>query len=104
MIFHPSSRFAANFAALTFIVLAGTISAALSPSPAVSPTATSQVDPKLFSGMRWRVVGPFRGGRALAIEGVWGEPNTWYFGALAGVVWKTTHGCANWVPVFDKAN
>src|SRR5438105_10520820 len=100
MIFRPSSRFAANLVTVTFIFLAGAISAA--PSPTVSPTPTPQVDPKLFSGMRWRVVGPFRGGRALAIEGVPDEPNTWYFGAVAGGVWKTTDGGATWIPVFDK--
>jgi photosystem II stability/assembly factor-like uncharacterized protein len=102
MIFRPSFRFAANFTAVTFIVLSGTISAAPSPSPAVSATTAPQVDPKLFGGMRWRQVGPFRGGRALAIEGVLGEPNTWYFGAVAGGVWKTTDGGANWIPLFDK--
>ncbi len=52
--------------------------------------------------MQWRQIGPFRGGRALAIEGVPGEPNTWYFGAVAGGVWKTTDGGANWAPLFDK--
>ena len=52
--------------------------------------------------MKWRQVGPFRGGRALAIEGVPGEPNTYYFGAVAGGVWKTTDGGANWTPLFDK--
>jgi len=52
--------------------------------------------------MRWRQVGPFRGGRALAIEGVVGEPDTYYFGAVAGGVWKTTDGGANWIPLFDK--
>ena len=45
MIFRPSFRFAANFAAVTFIVLSGTISAAPSPSPAVSATPAPQVDP-----------------------------------------------------------
>jgi photosystem II stability/assembly factor-like uncharacterized protein len=60
------------------------------------------VEEKLFKGMRWRQVGPFRGGRALAIEGVPGEPNTYYFGAVAGGVWKTTDGAATWTPVFDK--
>src|SRR5205823_10948136 len=38
----------------------------------------TQFDPKLWSGMQWREVGPFRGGRAIAIEGVSGEPNTYY--------------------------
>ncbi|MGZ5005587.1 MAG: WD40/YVTN/BNR-like repeat-containing protein, partial [Chthoniobacterales bacterium] len=52
--------------------------------------------------MKWRQIGPFRGGRALAIEGVPGEPNTYYFGAVAGGVWKTIDGGANWTPIFDK--
>ncbi len=52
--------------------------------------------------MRWRQIGPFRGGRALAIEGVTGEPDTYYFGAVAGGVWKSTDGGANWIPLFDK--
>jgi len=52
--------------------------------------------------MQWRQIGPFRGGRALAIEGVVGEPDTYYFGAVAGGVWKTVDGGANWTPLFDK--
>ena len=79
-----------------------------SPSPAAvaaaEPKAESkdQFDEKLWSGMQWREVGPYRGGRAIAIEGVSGEPNTYYFGAVAGGVWKTTDGGANWKPTFDK--
>ena len=42
------------------------------------------------------------GGRAIAIEGVPDEPDTYYFGAVAGGVWKTTDGGANWKPMFDK--
>ncbi|MEP7014137.1 MAG: glycosyl hydrolase [Verrucomicrobiota bacterium] len=60
------------------------------------------IDEKLFKAMQWRQVGPFRGGRALAIEGVVGEPGTYYFGAVAGGIWKTTDGGANWTPLFDK--
>src|SRR5690348_14828218 len=65
-------------------------------------TPRPQFDPALWSGMQWREVGPYRGGRALAIEGVPGEPNTYYFGAVAGGVWKTTDGGTNWKPIFDK--
>src|SRR5438045_3579764 len=78
------------------------------PSPKTSATASPKplppgaIDEKLFSGMQWRQVGPFRGGRALAIEGVPGEPDTWYFGAVAGGVWKTTDAGQNWSPLFDK--
>jgi photosystem II stability/assembly factor-like uncharacterized protein len=67
-----------------------------------SPAAPGTIGEKLFSGMQWRQVGPFRGGRALAIEGIAGEPGTYYFGAVAGGVWKTTDGGANWAPLFDK--
>src|SRR5216117_2989661 len=70
-------------------------------SPAPTPPGT--IDEKLFNGMHWRQVGPFRGGRALAIEGVVGEPNTYYFGAVAGGVWKTTDGGLSWQNVSDKA-
>src|SRR4051794_1834743 len=73
-----------------------------SPSPSVTPLPPGSFDPKLWSGMKWRQVGPFRGGRALAIEGVPGEPNTYYFGAVAGGVWKTVDGGTNWTPIFDK--
>jgi photosystem II stability/assembly factor-like uncharacterized protein len=66
------------------------------------PLAAGTIDEKLFKGMQWRQVGPFRGGRALAIEGVVGEPDVYYFGAVAGGVWKTVDGGANWIPLFDK--
>src|ERR1700682_4768230 len=79
-----------------------------SPSPSTTPAlkapAPGTLDEKLFKGMQWRQIGPFRGGRALAIEGVVGEPDTYYFGAVAGGVWKTTDGGANWKPLFDKAD
>src|SRR5438105_8455031 len=82
--------------------LTGAVGAAPAPTPNASPTPAPQIDPKLFSGMQWRQIGPFRGGRALAIEGVPGEPDTFYFGAVAGGVWKTVDGGQNWTPLFDK--
>lgn len=72
------------------------------PAPSPTPTPSTAVDEKLFGGMQWRQIGPFRGGRALTIEGVPGEPDTFYFGAVAGGVWKTIDGGANWTPLFDK--
>src|SRR5581483_11603914 len=62
----------------------------------------SQIDESLFGAMRWRQVGPFRGGRVLAVTGVPGEPNVFYFGAVAGGVWKSTDSGVNWQPIFDK--
>src|SRR5205814_10397924 len=75
-----------------------------SPSPSASakpkPAPAGLVDEKLLKGMQWRQIGPFRGGRALAVEGVIGEANVYYFGAVAGGVWETTDGGQAWVPVF----
>ena len=56
----------------------------------------------LFSGMKWRGIGPYRGGRVLAVTGVPGEPNTFYFGGVAGGVWKTSDAGATWKPLTDK--
>ncbi|HAK06363.1 MAG TPA: glycosyl hydrolase, partial [Spartobacteria bacterium] len=90
---------------LAAVVFADSITFAASPSPRTagsSPTPAGAIDQKLFNGMQWRQIGPFRGGRALAIEGIPGEPDTYYFGAAAGGVWKTIDGGANWAPLFDK--
>ena len=67
--------------------------------PVAEPMA---VDEGLFSGMRWRQVGPFRGGRVLAVTGVPGEPGVFYFGGASSGVWKSTDSGANWKPLFDK--
>jgi photosystem II stability/assembly factor-like uncharacterized protein len=67
-----------------------------------APAPAAGIDEKLFRGMQWRQVGPFRGGRALAIEGIPNEPGVYYFGAVAGGIWKTSDGGANWAPLFDK--
>jgi photosystem II stability/assembly factor-like uncharacterized protein len=56
----------------------------------------------LFSGMKWRGIGPYRGGRVIAVTGVPGEPNTFYFGGVAGGVWKTNDAGATWKPLTDK--
>jgi photosystem II stability/assembly factor-like uncharacterized protein len=61
-----------------------------------------QYSESLFKGMKWRLVGPFRGGRVLAVTGVPGQPSIYYFGAVAGGVWKSTDGGGNWTPLFDK--
>src|SRR6266513_912740 len=71
-------------------------------APFPSPTPPTGINEKLFNGMQCMQIGPFRGGRVLAVEGVVGEPDTYYFGAVAGGVWKTIDGGANWTPLFDK--
>ncbi|HUX72741.1 MAG TPA: hypothetical protein VMV25_02450 [Steroidobacteraceae bacterium] len=57
--------------------------------------------PPLFGGLHWRLVGPFRGGRALAVSGVPGQPLRWYFGAVDGGVWETRDAGRTWAPIFD---
>ncbi len=56
----------------------------------------------LFKGMKYRSIGPFRGGRSLTASGIPGDPTTYYFGATGGGVWKSTDGANTWSPIFDK--
>ena len=61
----------------------------------------AQVNPAVVGGMKWRQVGPFRGGRVLAVAGVPGDPNIYYFGAVAGGIFKSTNGGLSWTSTFD---
>ena len=71
---------------------------------APAPTAKDDKDEgdPLFKGMKYRSIGPFRGGRSLTAAGIPGDPATYYFGATGGGVWKSTDGANTWSPVFDK--
>ncbi|HVA56261.1 MAG TPA: hypothetical protein VNF92_00050 [Gemmatimonadaceae bacterium] len=62
---------------------------------------SAPVNPALFSGLRWRMLGPFRGGRTDAVTGVPGRPNEFYFGAVNGGLWKSIDAGRVWEPVFD---
>ena len=71
-------------------------------SPAtVTSTSSPPVDSVIAKGLRWRSVGPDRGGRSIAITGVKGQPKIGYFGATGGGLWKTTDGGTTWAPVTD---
>ena len=64
--------------------------------------AGQQYDSSLYSGLRWRMIGPFRGGRVNGVSGVHGQPNTFYFGSVGGGVWKSTNSGRTWAPIFDS--
>lgn len=67
-----------------------------------SPETSAAPDASLYRAMKWRLIGPFRGGRVLAVAGVAGQPEVYYFGAVSGGVWKTVDGGQNWTPLFDS--
>src|SRR5882672_8134030 len=84
------SRFLAIFlAALVFTTAAPVLS------------HTQSVDPSLYQSMRWRMIGPFRGGRTVGAVGIPSQPNVFYIGVNNGGVWKTTDAGRTWVPIFD---
>ena len=68
------------------------MSAALSAVPAMAQDDGDE----MFSAMRWRNIGPFRGGRSVAVAGVPSDPLTYYFGSTGGGVWKTTDAGVTW--------
>jgi photosystem II stability/assembly factor-like uncharacterized protein len=68
-------------------------------APAYSQTV--ELHSELFSGLKWREIGPLRGGRSLGCMGSPGRVNEYYFGATGGGLWKTTDGGNTWFPVTD---
>jgi len=80
------------------------VAAGAAPAPAQESAASaSQVDPSLYSAMRWRLIGPHRAGRVTAVAGIPGDPTTYYMGTPGGGVWKTTDAGDVWTPIFDAA-
>jgi photosystem II stability/assembly factor-like uncharacterized protein len=61
----------------------------------------AQVDFSALKELKYRNIGPFRGGRAVAVAGVASQPFTYYFGATGGGIWKTTDSGASWLPISD---
>ena len=81
----------AAFAALAFSV----------PVWLAAQLAAQPLNPALWSGLQYRMIGPERGGRVTAITGVPSQPNTFYMGSTGGGVWKTTDAGHNWVNMSD---
>jgi photosystem II stability/assembly factor-like uncharacterized protein len=86
-------------AAVLFLAAPATPTAA---SAAPSPARSAALPVERFGGMRFRSVGPYRGGRVCAVAGVRGRPATFYFGSTGGGVWKTTDAGTSWEPISDR--
>ena len=83
-------------------IVTASVTLALAWSAAGRVDGQSAMNPNLYSGLKWRMLGPFRGGRVDAVSGVRGRPNEFYFGAVNGGVWKTVDAGRIWVPIFDS--
>ena len=73
---------------------------AAQPSTTIRLSSTAPYD-AVFAGMKYRLIGPFRGGRADGVSGVAQKPNVYYFGSVSGGVWKTTDSGTTWKPLWD---
>ena len=94
-----------NYRILLTIALCGIalISAAVIPHTVGARIAFKEAPGEdLFSGLRWRNIGPFHGGRVSAVTGAIGRPGTFYLGAPIGGLWKTTNAGVSWFPIFDQ--
>lgn len=59
-------------------------------------------DPTLYEGIKWRELGPFRGGRSCTVTGVKGKPNLYYFGTVGGGVWRSEDAGQTWGNISDN--
>jgi photosystem II stability/assembly factor-like uncharacterized protein len=76
--------------------------AATSHPPEPEAVGSQQLDPSFFQSLRWRGIGPYRGGRTKAASGVSGRPSVFYIGVVNGGVWKTDDFGRIWAPIFDQ--
>src|SRR5258708_18245530 len=87
---------------LTFgLAAAGALHHARASNLSAQGAAQTTINPAAYQDLRWRTVGPHRGGRSTAAAGVRTQPNVFYMGATGGGVWKTENYGITWLPVAD---
>jgi photosystem II stability/assembly factor-like uncharacterized protein len=84
-----------HFRRFTLILLAASFALSLQGK-------AQQYPENMYQEMRWRMIGPFRGGRTRAVAGVPSQPNVLYIGAVNGGVWKSDDYGRTWIPIFDE--
>ncbi len=92
---------AARIVLIGAVALAATMSFDTVAQQQQAVPAAPQTEQALLETLRWRSIGPDRGGRSIAVSGVKGRPREAYFGAVGGGLWKTVDGGENWLPVTD---
>src|SRR3990172_9525844 len=100
---HRCVAFVTSTIALAIVAAGVTFAPAVRAQSASTPRAAAGMDPALLAGMRWRSIGPARGGRSQAVAGSASRPLEYYFGATGGGLWKTIDGGLTWRAVSDGA-
>jgi photosystem II stability/assembly factor-like uncharacterized protein len=95
-----SLRLTRNSLVVGLALLAMVAVRTLGAAPPAPPAPPASLD--LFSGLQWRNIGPFHGGRVASVTGVIGQPGVFYAGMPAGGIWKTTSAGVTWYPIFDQ--
>ena len=99
---HRCVAFVTSTIALAIVAAGVTFAPAVRAQSASTPRAAAGMEPALLAGLRWRSIGPARGGRSQAVAGSASRPLEYYFGATGGGLWKTTDGGVTWRAVSDR--